>query len=113
MASHEPRVNNDGVTAESASRLDELLPVDASTVECVSWELGDRLTRDGESRRVATLEKPAQNVSLDLFEATGHTYIVRFRTPVGREKFYGVAHDNFDVPTVVDDEGWTVVSRET
>jgi len=113
MASHEPRGNNPGITGESASRLDQLLPVDASAVECMSWELGDRLTREQAAPRVATLENPAQNVALEVFEATGHTYIVRFRTPVGREKFYGVAHDQFEVATVVDDGGWTVVSRET
>lgn len=108
MASHESRRNTAHVS-HGASTLDGVVPFDTEDAAPMSWELGDRLTRQGDANRVATFENPARNTSLAVFEATTHTRLVRVRTPVGREKFYGVARRDVDVDGLREREGW----RET
>lgn len=65
-----------------------VLPVDLPSAESLSWELGRRIVRDGVPRLVF-----AENVrfgsSLTAFDVAEHTCVVRVRTPVGRETFYG------------------------
>ena len=72
-------------------QLTAVIPIDRSSIESLSWELGTRLT--GSSGGCCLLELTNQRTKsgLAVFEATDYTYIVRFQTPVGREKFFGVA----------------------
>lgn len=64
------------------------LPVDLPSVESLSWQLGRRVVEDGPPR-LASAENVRFGGSLTAFDVTDHTCIVRVRTPVGRETFYG------------------------
>ncbi len=68
------------------------VPFGLDAAECLSWDLGSELVE--RKRECARLER-ADGGSLTAFEATEHTVVVRVRTAVGREKFYGLATADF------------------
>lgn len=73
--------------------LADIFPIDRAAIESLSWELGSRVTGNG-ATRLFEAGNSSTGSSLTVFEATEYTCIVRFRTPVGREKFFGVADDD-------------------
>ncbi|MFB6201837.1 MAG: hypothetical protein ABEI98_07485 [Halorhabdus sp.] len=77
--------------ARQGGHLADVLPIDRGAVESLSWELGSRVTSGPDAACRLALSNRANGSSLAVFEATAYTYVVRFRTPVGREKFFGVA----------------------
>ena len=68
-----------------------MLPIDRTSIESLSWALGTRLTESAGGQCLLELTHQRTKSALAVFEATDYTCIVRFRTPVGREKFFGVA----------------------
>ncbi|CCQ33720.1 hypothetical protein [Halorhabdus tiamatea] len=88
--------------------LAEVLPIDRAAIESLSWELGTRVT-DADATRLFSADNPSTGSSLTVFEATAYTCIVRFRTPVGREKFFGVADDDLRpmLEALLDSGEWT------
>jgi hypothetical protein len=106
MASHDPRQTTARPSNGAARALSSAAPFETAAATSLSWELGDRLTRQTEVSTVASFENPARNRSLTVFEATAHTYLVRVRTPVGREKFYGVARHDVDLGALDGADDW-------
>lgn len=88
--------------------LAEVLPIDRAAIESLSWELGTRVTGDG-ATRLFEAGNPSTGSTLTVFEATDFTCIVRFRTPVGREKFFGVAASDLRpmLEALLDRGDWT------
>ncbi|WP_435069543.1 hypothetical protein [Haloplanus sp. C73] len=78
-------------TGNGGARLPDAVPFDASSVSRLSWELGARVVADDESTRVGRWDHVRSARSLAVFRVTGETVVVRVRTPIGRERFYGVA----------------------
>ncbi|MCG1002229.1 MULTISPECIES: hypothetical protein [Halobacterium] len=72
--------------------MSERVPFPLDAAECLSWDLGAELVE--RKSECARLER-ADGGSLTAFEATDHTVVVRVRTAVGREKFYGLADADF------------------
>ena len=87
MSSRETR-QGDSNSGEK-NRLADILPIDRAAIESLSWGLGSRVTGDG-ATRLFEAGNPSTGSTLTVFEATEYTCIVRFRTPVGREKYFGV-----------------------
>ncbi|WP_181686444.1 hypothetical protein [Halorhabdus salina] len=71
--------------------LADVLPMDRTAIESLSWALGTRVTREDDATCLLEVSDRSTASALAVFEATEYTYVVRFRTPVGREKFFGVA----------------------
>lgn len=72
--------------------MSERVPFPLDAAESLSWDLGSELV--DRKPECAHLER-AGGGSLTAFEATDHTVVVRVRTAVGREKFYGLATTEF------------------
>jgi len=88
MSSRETRQGD--ADSGDGKRLADILPIDRGAIESLSWGLGSRVTGDGAAQLFEAGNR-ATGSTLTVFEATDHTCIVRFRTPVGREKYFGVA----------------------
>jgi hypothetical protein len=86
MSSRDPSGN-----VSQQSHVREIVPIDAARLESLSWELGNRVTSDEHATRRLTLRQPTAGWACTVFDVTDHTCVLRFRTPVGREKFFGVA----------------------
>lgn len=69
----------------------DVVPFDVQRSSRLSWELGSRVVDDEESTLRGEWEHARTSRTLALFRVTSHTDILRLRTPVGRERFYGVA----------------------
>ena len=109
MASHESRHKNARASSAPSGTLRGVVPFDTRMAAPMSWELGDRLARQDDTSRVASFENPTRNTSLTVFEATEHTHLVRVRTPVGREKFFGVARRDVDLDALRAETDWRTV----
>lgn len=77
-----------GGDGESGS-LPSVLPADVPYLSRMSWELGTRIVDDDESSRLAGFEHASEHWHVSFFEVTSNTVVIRVRTPVGRERFYG------------------------
>lgn len=55
----------------------------------LSWELGTRVIEDEATERRSHWEGSDGTWELTVFDATTTTLVMRVRTPVGRERFYG------------------------
>lgn len=97
-------------TREQGRILVERVPLPMDAVESLSWDLGSELANRKPER--ARVEHAEGARSLTVFEATPHTVIARFRTAVGREKFYGLA--TADLRDALDGlpGGWQVARSE-
>ncbi|MFB6072281.1 MAG: hypothetical protein ABEJ88_04860 [Halobacterium sp.] len=76
-------------TRDGQSILAERVPLPVDDAQSVSWRLGTELA--AEKPECAHLERADGAGSLTVYEATDHTVLARFRTPVGRETFFGLA----------------------
>jgi hypothetical protein len=81
---------------DGAVSLPEVLPADVPCLSRTSWELGARIVEDDESRHVAAFERGSGNWRASFFEVTSNTVLIRIRTPVGRERFYGTVRSALD-----------------
>ncbi|MFW5950137.1 MAG: hypothetical protein ACOCR6_02160 [archaeon] len=106
MLTRESRVGERGTSEDG--HLSAVLPIDRGAIESISWRLGTRLT--GDEPCLLTLSNQRTTSSLAVFEATDFTCIVRFRTPVGREKFFGVAAVDLRtmLESLLDHGEWTI-----
>jgi len=68
---------------------------DERTEQRLSWALGDRLTSQEDVERIATLRDPPSGATVTVFDLAAETYLVRRRTPVGRERYYEVERTTF------------------
>ncbi len=71
------------------------LPAALDRAESHSWEYGHTcVRREGKPRETWTGEADRQSVTV--FDVTDHTVMLRVRTPVGRESFYGMADCDYE-----------------
>lgn len=87
----------------------DLLAVGGEQVRSLSWSLGHRVTVEADAARLLELDHRSSRRRVVGFEATDYSCILRLRTPVGREKFYGVVRADLDAATEHPD--WVVDSR--
>jgi len=69
----------------------EVVPVSLDRTTRLSWELGDRVTTGADATLAGEWRCRSAPWAVAAFDVTDHTAVVRVRTPVGRELFYGVA----------------------
>ncbi|QLG47485.1 hypothetical protein [Natrinema halophilum] len=102
MSSRENK--SQGVTGHQRGRklIARLVDVGSEHVESLSWHLGNRVTVEADAERRFELAHRHSRRTVTAFEVTDYTCVLRLRTPIGREKFYGVA--NADVSSRFDDE---------
>ncbi|MFC3478416.1 hypothetical protein [Halobacterium litoreum] len=76
-------------TREGGSFLADRVPFPMTAAQSLSWDLGSELAE--RKPECARLERADCGCSATVFEATPNTVIARFRTAVGRERFFGLA----------------------
>lgn len=91
MHSHENRSQGAG-GLRGRDLIAHLFDVDSERVESLSWPLGNRVTDDADAPRLFRLTHRRSARTVTAFEVTDYTCVLRLRTPVGREKFYGIAN---------------------
>jgi len=84
MAVHDSRSGSGG-----SPTLPDVVPFDLAHLTRQSWELGASITQDEQATALGTWTHRNELWRLSLFEVTTETVILRVRTPVGRERFYG------------------------
>lgn len=80
-------------TRDQGGILARQVPFPLTDAECLSWDLGAELAE--RKPECARLEHVDSGRDLAVYAATDHTVIARFRTAVGREKFFGLALTDF------------------
>jgi len=81
----------DGAVGRGEGGLPDAVPVSVERTTRLSWELGDRVTSGADATLAAAWRCHGAPWTLAVFDVTDHTAVVRVRTPVGRELFYGLA----------------------
>jgi len=76
---------------DAGPTLPDVVPFDPPALTRLSWELGSRVIDDEASARVGRWERVGSSWSLSVFRVTNETTVVRVRTPIGRQRFYGAA----------------------
>ncbi|MFC4245812.1 hypothetical protein ACFOZ7_02130 [Natribaculum luteum] len=104
MSSHEGCSHGATRPLRGKALIASLFDVDEDRIESLSWSLGHRVTVESDATRLFALDHRRSNRSLTAFEATDYTCILRLQTPIGREKFYGVAKT--DLPEIPEDGDW-------
>ncbi|WP_435126982.1 hypothetical protein [Halobaculum sp. D14] len=94
MSGHVPRESStEGGSAHPA------LPFSIPHSSQLTWELGSRVVDDEEATALDAWQHADSRWEVTAFEVAAHTRVLRLRTPVGRERYYGVADDGFDTAT--------------
>lgn len=75
--------------ADCAAGLPEVVPFELSYLSRLSWELGTRIVDDDESTGLGTWAHVDRRWEVAVHQVTSETAVIRTRTPVGRERFYG------------------------
>ncbi|WP_436928544.1 hypothetical protein [Halosimplex halobium] len=81
----------DGASGRGEGGLPDAVPVSLDRTTRLSWELGDRVTTGADATLAGEWRCHATLWAVAVFDVTDHTAVLRVRTPVGRELFYGVA----------------------
>ncbi|SEV94417.1 hypothetical protein [Natrinema salifodinae] len=90
MSSHEDR-SQGAMGLRGRDLIAHLVDVDCGRLESLSWPLGNRITAEAEADRLFRFAHQRSPRTVTAFEVTDYTCALRLRTPVGREKFYGIA----------------------
>ncbi|MFC6718195.1 hypothetical protein ACFQGT_11200 [Natrialbaceae archaeon GCM10025810] len=88
MATHAPQDRECGGVP-----LPDSVPFELPRSSRLSWDLGTRVIDDGESTLQSEWAHSKTGRTISVFRVTGNTVVVRVRTPVGRERFYGAARN--------------------
>jgi hypothetical protein len=101
-------VHGTGDADTGGGALPEVVPFDLPHLTRLSWELGTRVVEDEESTLHSDWEHVGTPWSLSIFQATSHTVLIRVRTPVGRERFYGTTQSDLEqsLPQIQAAPGW-------
>ncbi|MFB6096998.1 MAG: hypothetical protein ABEJ74_06385 [Haloferacaceae archaeon] len=85
------------------------VPFELPGLTRLSWELGSRVVGEKEATLRGEWEHTADARALSVFEVTTETAIVRLRTPVGRERFFGAAQMDLEaaLPRLDDSPEWS------
>ncbi|WP_136717187.1 hypothetical protein [Halorientalis salina] len=76
--------------------LSPAVPSDLSALTRMSSDLGRRLVEGEETTSRGEWSHTETARELSIHHATDNTVILRMRTPVGRERFYGAMQSNLD-----------------
>lgn len=96
MSSHEECSQGPGCRFRGKELIAHVFGIDTGNVESLSWDLGNRVTDESDASREFSLPHRRSNRSITAFAVTDNTCVLRLRTPIGREKFYGVANADLD-----------------
>jgi len=88
--------------------LPHVLPFSLAHETRLSWELGSRTVEDDRATHRGAWTHSRSQWTLSVYEVTSATDLLCVRTPVGRERFYGVARMDLDpvLSTLDDTPGW-------
>lgn len=81
----------DGAAGRGDGGLPGAVPVSLDRTTRLSWELGDRVTSGADATLAGEWRCHTAPWAVAVFDVTDHTAVLRVRTPVGRELFYGAA----------------------
>ncbi|WP_265108109.1 hypothetical protein [Halosolutus halophilus] len=103
MATHAPQNGGD-----AGAELPDVVPFTLPHLTRLSWELGSRVVGDDESTLHSEWERTGSSWLLSIFRVTDNTVILKVRTPVGRERFYGAARSDLQTarPRLEDSPYW-------
>ncbi|MDQ2050552.1 hypothetical protein RBH26_08635 [Natronolimnohabitans sp. A-GB9] len=76
--------------------LPDAIPFDRAQLTRLSWELGSDVVDDEEATRHSEWTHTGRRWALSIFRVTSNTVVIRVRTPVGRERFYGAAEQDLE-----------------
>jgi hypothetical protein len=76
------------------------VPFSLARATRLSWELGTRVTAGDDAALRGAWECTAVSREIAVFDVTDHTAVIRVRTPVGRERFYGAADMDLEAALV-------------
>lgn len=82
-------VSNNRDESGGSATLPAVVPFELSYLTRQSWELGKSTVEDDQAATLSTWTHRDTGRQLSIFEVTSETVIIRIRTPVGRERFYG------------------------
>ena len=105
MATHSPPSGDDGTGDVT---LPSVVPFELPHVSRLSWELGSRVVEGDHSTPISEWDHTGRPWTLSVFRVTSATCLVRLRTPVGRERFYGTAEIDLESvrPALDDAPSW-------
>ncbi|ELZ42005.1 hypothetical protein C471_05149 [Halorubrum saccharovorum DSM 1137] len=69
--------------------LPDVVPFDLTHLTRLSWELGSRTVEGEDASLVGDWSARDRQWEIAVFDVTSETVVLRARTPVGRERFYG------------------------
>jgi hypothetical protein len=78
------------------AKLPAVVPFDLSPLTRMSCELGERVVADEDATHRGEWAHVVGTWKLSVFEVTDHTVVLRLRTPVGRQRFYGAAQADLE-----------------
>jgi len=102
MSSHENR-SQGPMGRRGRDLIAHLFDIDIERIESLSWSLGSRITTKADADQRFRFDHQRSSRSVTAFEVTDYTCVLRLRTPVGREKFYGIANADVDPDLVAAD----------
>ncbi|MFB6078632.1 MAG: hypothetical protein ABEJ80_06620 [Halarchaeum sp.] len=105
MAVHHGRSEEDG-----GATLPAVVPFELSHLTRMSWELGSR-TVDDDATSLGRWAQRDGSWRLAAFAVTSETAVIRARTPVGRERFYGAIRSELEaaLETLESTPAWRAV----
>ncbi len=102
MSSHENR-SQGPMVRRGRNLVAHLFDVDIERIESLSWSLGNRITSEADADQRFRFDHRWSTRTVTAFEVTDYTCVLRLRTPVGREKFYGVASADIGLDRIAAD----------
>ncbi|MFB6164351.1 MAG: hypothetical protein ABEJ31_04255 [Haloarculaceae archaeon] len=74
----------------------------------MSWQLGTRVVSEDGATHHGTWAAVDAAWAVSVFEATDETVLIRLRSPVGREQFYGATKRDLDraLPALAEADDW-------
>lgn len=93
---------------DDQTALPDAVPFDLPHLSRLSWELGSRVVQDSESTLIEEWNHRDTGWTLSVFSVTSNTVVIRTRTPVGRERFYGaiLSEANAAIRTLETQPSW-------
>ncbi|MFC5971614.1 hypothetical protein ACFPYI_09750 [Halomarina salina] len=95
-----------------APRLPPAVPVDVPHLSRLSWELGTRVVEDEEAVLHSEWERDDAIWALSVVEVTSATVVLRVRSPLEKEQFYGAAQMDLEsvLPELEEATDWRRVT---
>ncbi|QSX00239.1 hypothetical protein [Haloterrigena alkaliphila] len=89
--------------------LPDAVPAELPHLTRLSWELGSNVVDCDDASLHSEWERAGGSWRLSIFRVTSNTVVVRVRTPVGRERFYGAAELDLEsaLPRLESAPRWT------